>query len=68
MSLQTYELGASIVHRVNEYVLGLARQMNLTVQPADDSGEAAFNIWDGSNFVFSQVRATYRLCQLALAA
>lgn len=51
---QVLELGASIIHGANQYMLSLAREMNLTLAQGDDTG-ATFSIWDGSNFVFSQV-------------
>lgn len=35
-------------------MLSLARELNLTLAQGDDTG-AAFSIWDGSKFVFSQV-------------
>jgi hypothetical protein len=52
---QVLELGASIIHGANKYMLSLARDMNLTLTAGDDTG-AAFNIWGGRGFVFSQVR------------
>jgi hypothetical protein len=52
---QVFELGASIIHGLNECMLGLARAMNLTVVTADDTGNGAFHIWNGTHFVFSQV-------------
>jgi hypothetical protein len=52
--VQVLELGASIIHGANEYMLSLAREMGLTLDSGDDTG-AAFNIWDGKDFVFSQV-------------
>jgi hypothetical protein len=53
--LQVLELGASIIHGANKYMLSLARDMNLTITEGDDTG-AAFSIWDGKYFVMSQVR------------
>lgn len=52
--MQVLELGASIIHGANEYMLSLAEEMGLTLDSGDDTG-AAFNIWDGKDFVFSQV-------------
>jgi len=53
-ALQVHELGASIIHGANRYLLDLAREMNLTLTEGDDT-DAAFSIWDGKGFVFSQV-------------
>lgn len=53
---QVLELGASIIHGANHYMLSLAREMNLTLTEGDDTG-AAFSIWDGKDFVMSQVWA-----------
>lgn len=52
--LQTLELGASIIHAQNQYVLSLAKQMELTPIKGDDTGNV-FNIYDGNSFVFKQV-------------
>jgi hypothetical protein len=54
LPLQVLELGASIIHGANQYMLSLAREMNLTLSEGDDTG-AAFSIWNGNTFVFSQV-------------
>jgi hypothetical protein len=54
--LQVLELGASIIHGANHYMLSLAKEMNLTLTEGDDTG-AAFSIWDGKDFVMSQVWA-----------
>jgi hypothetical protein len=51
---QTLELGASIIHAQNHYVLSLAKEMGLTPTQGDDTGDA-FSVYDGSSFVFSQV-------------
>jgi hypothetical protein len=54
--LKVLELGASIIHGANQYMLSLAREVNLTLSTQDDTG-AAFSIWDGRDFVFSQVNS-----------
>lgn len=51
---QTLELGASIIHAQNHYVLSLAEAMNLTAVKADDT-DSTFSIYDGNRFVFKQV-------------
>ncbi|WIA35625.1 hypothetical protein OEZ86_004041 [Tetradesmus obliquus] len=50
---RTLELGASIIHAQNHYVLSLAKEMGLTLIQGDDTGDA-FSLYDGSSFVFSQ--------------
>jgi hypothetical protein len=58
---QVLELGASIIHGQNQHVLSLARRLNLTLTQGDDTG-AAFQIWSGKEFVFSQVQEVCSVC------
>eukprot|EP01026_Neomeris_dumetosa_P040630 TRINITY_DN335_c0_g1_i3.p1 TRINITY_DN335_c0_g1~~TRINITY_DN335_c0_g1_i3.p1 ORF type:complete len:492 (+),score=57.82 TRINITY_DN335_c0_g1_i3:62-1537(+) len=50
---QTYELGASIIHKENRYAVELANEMGLkTVKPGD--GDSLLAIFNGTDFVFTE--------------
>ena len=51
---QVYELGASIIYSKNYHVVGLADTLGLELVKKP-SGDNAFQIYDGSTFVFNQV-------------
>jgi hypothetical protein len=41
--------------------MSAAKDLGLTLVPADDAGSQGFSIWDGSKFVYRQVGVTWKI-------